>query len=110
MRTQVSAQKRAALEMLKALGNSIKRNFTDYEAERLIAQMGKYVVLAVNEHDFVNYDKAMEILELKTNRQKLNELCKANGIKNVKFNNAYIGFPRVEIEALAARLRREKGG
>ena len=47
---------------------------------------------------------------MKTNRQKLNELCKANGIKNVKFNNAYIGFPREEIEALAARLKREKGG
>ena len=47
---------------------------------------------------------------MNTNRQKLNELCKANGIKNVRFNNAYIGFPRVEIEALAARLRREKGG
>ena len=55
-------------------------------------------------------DKALRILGMKTNRQKLNELCKANGIKNVRFNNAYIGFPRKEIEALAARLRREKGG
>lgn len=40
----------------------------------------------------------------------LSQLCKANGIKNVKFNNAYIGFPRKEIEALAARLKRKKGG
>lgn len=110
MRTQVSAQKRAALEMLKALGNSIKRDFTDYEAERLVAQMGKCMVLAVNEHDFVNYDKAMEILELKTNRQKLNELCKQHGIKNVRFNNAYIGFPRREVEALARKLRKERQG
>ena len=110
MGTQVSATKQAALAILKALGKSIVRDFTDGEAERLISQMGRYMVTAVNEHDFVNYDKALSILGLKTNRQKLNELCKANGIKNVKFNNAYIGFPRVEIEALAARLRREKGG
>lgn len=55
-------------------------------------------------------DKVLRILGMKTNRQKLNELCKANGIKNVRFNNAYIGFPRAEIEALAARLRHEKGG
>ena len=108
MRAQLSAIKKAALAMLKALGGSIRRDFTDNETERLVARMGRCMVLAVNEHDFVNYDKALAILGLKTNRQKLNELCKRHGIKNVRFNNAYIGFPRREIEALARKLRKEK--
>ena len=108
MGTQVSATKQAALAILKSLGKSIVRDFTDGEAERLISQMGRYMVTAVNEHDFVNYDKALSILGLKTNRQKLNELCKKHGIKNIRFNNTYIGFPRGEIEALARTLKREK--
>lgn len=108
MRTEVSSTKKAALAILRGLGKSIVRDFTDGETERLLAQMGKCMVTAVNEHDFVNYDKALAILGLKTNRQRLNELCKANGIKNVRFNNTYIGFPRGEIEALARKLRKGK--
>ena len=110
MKNYGSGVRKAVADMLAALRRSVMNDLTDQEAERLLSQLCGCVRLSINEHDFVNYDKALRILGMKTNRQKLNELCKANGIKNVKFNNAYIGFPREEIEALAARLKREKGG
>lgn len=110
MKNYASGVRKSVADMLAALRRSVLNDLTDQEAERLLSRIGGCVTQSINEHDFVNYDKALRILGMKTNRQKLNELCKANGIKNVRFNNAYIGFPRKEIEALAARLRCKKGG
>lgn len=62
----------------------------------------------VKEDDFVNYDQALKILGLSNNRTKLHNLCKAYGIKNVKFNNASIGFPKKDIERLAEVLKEEQ--
>lgn len=62
----------------------------------------------VKEDDFVNYDQALKILGLSNNRTKLNQLCKSYGIKNVKFNNASIGFPKKDIERLAEVLKEEQ--
>ena len=110
MEKVLSSEKRAAVAILNALKRSIVKDFSDGDAFRLMTQICKCAVNAANERDFVNYDKALAILGMKTNRQRLNELCKANGIKNVRFNNTYIGFPRKDIEALAKRLKHEKGG
>lgn len=58
----------------------------------------------VKEEDYVNYEKAMDILGLNNNRVKLNELCKKYKIKNRRFNNVPIGFKRDEIERLRVIL------
>ena len=58
----------------------------------------------VKEEDYVNYEKAMDILGLNNNRVKLNELCKKYKIKNRRFNNVPIGFKRSEIERLRVIL------
>ena len=58
-------------------------------------------------HSLVNYDKAGKILGIK-NRNKIKELCDANGIKQQRLNNQPVGFLRSEIEALQTKLRNEQ--
>jgi hypothetical protein len=49
------------------------------------------------EDDFVNYDEAGLLLDLRWNRKRISELCKEYGIKNIRFKNKPIGFRKIEI-------------
>lgn len=59
------------------------------------------------EDEFVNYDEAGQLLHLGWNRQKLNDLCKKNGIKTVKIKNRPVGFHRKDILKLKQLLKRD---
>lgn len=93
--------KNIALDLLEKIKLQIING--DCDEDEIASTMAKFnpqVNGYVKEDDFVNYDEALKILGLSNNRAKLNKLCKKYGIKNVKFNNMSIGFPRKEIERL----------
>ena len=103
---ELSMIKRIAIEFLESLKAKIINN--ECSDEDITDAMTKFHPQShgyVKEEDFVNYDKALKMLGLSNNRAKLNQLCKKYGIKNVKFNNASIGFPKKEIERLAEVLK-----
>lgn len=58
----------------------------------------------VRADNHVTVDEAMRILGLGQNRVKCIKLLKDNGIKNVKFNNLKIGYPRDKVYALKYKL------
>ena len=61
----------------------------------------------INPDDYCNYDEACKILHLGYNRGKLNELCKAYGIKNYSVKNRPMGFKKAEINRLKELLADE---
>lgn len=103
---ELSMIKRIAIDLLESIKSKIINN--ECSDEDITDAMTKFHPEShgyVKEDDFVNYDKALKILGLSNNRAKLNQLCKKYGIKNVKFNNASIGFPKKDIERLAEVLK-----
>lgn len=56
------------------------------------------------EEDFVTADKAMRILQLGQNRNKLFELLKIHKIQARTFNGVKIGYPKEEIYKLKEKL------
>lgn len=104
---RLSPIKRAALALLDKLREQIVTDCNDDEVTASLSKFNPERHGYVKEDDFVNYDEALKILHLSNNRTKLNELCKEYGIKNVKFNNAAIGFPRKDIERLAEIFKEE---
>lgn len=104
---KLSPIKRVALSIVDRLRDMIITDCNDDEIAKSLAKFNPENNGYVKEEDFVNYDEALAILHLSTNRNKLNELCKTYGIKNVKFNNAPIGFKRKEIERLAEIFKEE---
>lgn len=90
-----------ALDLLERLKSQIING--DCDEDEIASTMAKFnpqVNGYVKEDDFVNYDEALKILGLSNNRAKLNKLCKKYNVKNVKFNNMSVGFPRKEIERI----------
>lgn len=61
----------------------------------------------IREEDYLSYDKAMALLHFGNNRVAFCELMKRHNIKNRKFNNCYIGFPKSKILALASDMKEE---
>ena len=61
----------------------------------------------INKDDYINADKAMNILQLGHNRAKFFELTKEYGIENHKMNNMPIGYKKSEILAVARDLQDE---
>lgn len=107
---QIENMNKPIIKMALAMIDSIREQLINGECDELDIQetMTKFHPQShgyVKEDDFVNYDKALKMLGLSNNRAKLNQLCKKYGIKNVKFNNASIGFPKKEIERLAEVLK-----
>lgn len=60
-----------------------------------------------NRYDYINADKAMNILQLGYNRAKFYTLLKEYGITNHHINNMPIGYKRTEIERLAKIIQVE---
>lgn len=58
----------------------------------------------VRPDDYLNYDKAMDILHFGNNRAGFSALMKKNGIKQHTFKNQKIGFKKSEIIALKTEL------
>lgn len=58
----------------------------------------------VRPDDYLNYDKAMDILHFGNNRAGFSALMKKHGIKQHTFKNQKIGFKKSEILALKAEL------
>jgi len=58
-----------------------------------------------NEDSFVNYDKAMKILNIGS-RNKLVEILSKHGVEMQKVNNTPVGFLRSEVEAVATLEKR----
>lgn len=105
---ELSMIKRVILDLLDRVKEKVVND--ECSDEELTDALTKFHPQAhgyVKEDDFVNYDQALKILGLSNNRTKLNQLCKSYGIKNVKFNNASIGFPKKDIERLAEVLKEE---
>ncbi len=105
--TKLSPIKRVALVLVDKLREHIMTDCTDEEISASLVKFNPETYGYVKEDDFVNYDEALRILHLNNNRAKLNDLCKFHKIKNVRFNNAAIGFPRKDIEALARTMQAE---
>lgn len=103
----VTAIKKATLNLLDKLKEQIMTDCTDEEITEALAKFHPERHGYVKESDFLNYDEAMDILHLGRNRVKLKQLCDSYGIKNIRFNNMYIGFPRRDIERLAQILSEE---
>ena len=103
----LSPIKRAAIYLLDSLKEQIITDCNDDDISRAMVKFNPANNGYFKEEDFVNYDEALHILHLSSNRSKLNLLCKRYGIKNVRFNNACVGFPRKEIEKLAEILNKE---
>lgn len=104
---RLSPIKRAALVLLDELKEQIMTDCDDDEVVESLAKFNPERHGYVKEDDFVNYDEALKILKLSNNRSKLNALCKEYNIKNVRFNNAAIGFKKKEIERLAELQKEE---
>ena len=104
---RLSPIKRVALVLLDKVKEQIMTDCDDDEVVTSLAKFNPERHGYVKEDDFVNYDEALKILHLSNNRTKLNELCKEYNIKNVRFNNAAIGFPRKDIERLAVLMKEE---
>lgn len=105
--TRLSPIKKIALSLLDIIREQI---VSDCDEDELAASLAKFHPERhgyVKESDFINYDEAMDILHLGRNRVKLKQLCDSYGIKNIRFNNMYIGFPRRDIERLAQLLSEE---
>lgn len=103
---ELSMIKRIAIDLIESIKSKIVNN--ECSDDDIADAMTKFHPEShgyVKEDDFVNYDKALKILGLSNNRAKLNQLCKKYGIKNLKFNNASIGFPKKDIERLAEVLK-----
>lgn len=105
---KLSPIKYAAISILDNLKEQIMTDCSDDDIARSLVKFSPETNGYYKEDDFVNYDEALDILHLSSNRNKLNILCKKHGIKNVRFNNACIGFPKKDIEKLAARLNGKK--
>lgn len=110
---QIENMNKPIIKMALAMIDSVREQLINGECNELDIQetMTKFHPEShgyVKEDDFVNYDKALKILGLSNNRAKLNQLCKKYGIKNVKFNNASIGFPKKDIERLAVILKNKQ--
>lgn len=105
---QLSPIKYAAIKILDNLKEQIMTDCSDDDIARSLMKFNPETHGYYKEDDFVNYDEALDILHLSSNRNKLNVLCKKHGIKNVRFNNACVGFPRKDIEKLAEQLKGKK--
>lgn len=62
-----------------------------------------------NKESFVNYDRAMKKLGIKT-RNTFKDICEAYGIEQKTINNQKVGFLKSEIEYLATILNKRKEG
>lgn len=61
----------------------------------------------INKDDYINADKAMDILHLGCNRAKFFEIIKEYGVESQKLNNMPIGYKKTEIMAIAKDLQDE---
>lgn len=61
----------------------------------------------INKDDYINADKAMDILQLGRNRAKFFELTKEYGIESHKMNNMPIGYKKSEILMVAKDIQDE---
>lgn len=61
----------------------------------------------INKDDYINADKAMDILHLGRNRAKFFELTKEYGIESHKMNNMPIGYKKSEILMVAKDIQDE---
>lgn len=84
-------------------GKCSEKEFTD-----AIAKFNPEVKGYVKEDDFMNYDEVGIELGMRWDRNKINRLCKTNNIKNRRFNNMTIGFPRKEILRLKEMLENKE--
>lgn len=57
----------------------------------------------INKNDYINADKAMNILHLGKNRAKFFKLLKQNNIKTHKINNMPIGYKKNDIISLSVK-------
>ena len=105
--TKISPIKRAALLLVDKLRDMIMTDCSDEEIATSLVKFNPETYGYVKEDDFVNYDEALKMLHLSNNRAKLNDLCKFYKIKNIRFNNMPIGFPKKDIEMLARKIQEE---
>lgn len=83
---------------------------SDYSEEELslaVNSLEKVGSEHINPNDYLNYDKAMELLHMGNNRAGFSELMRKHGIKNRIVNNVHIGFPKAELLALKKELEVE---
>lgn len=94
-----------AIKLLKEIIEDIKSGeCSEKELVDSIHQFNPEKKGYFREDEFVNYDEAGQLLRLGWNRQRLNDLCKKNGIKTVKIKNRPVGFHRKDILRLRQLL------
>ena len=105
---KLSSIKKAALSVIDAIRDKIINNECD---EMTLTESLSQFHPAMNGYfsrwEYINADRAMDILQLGYNRGKFFSLLKEYGIENHKLNNMPIGYKRSDIERLANILNIE---
>jgi hypothetical protein len=93
----LSPIKKMALSVWDRVREQIINDCSDEEITKQMSHIHPDLRGTFKEKDFVSYDKALGILKMGYNRNKLNSLAKRYGIKNYTFNNVHIGFKKEDI-------------
>lgn len=99
--------RKAALDLLDRLKEQVAESCDERALTESLAQFHPESNGYFKRSDYINADKAMNILQLGYNRAKFYALLKEYGITNNKLNNMPIGYKRAEIERLAVILKVE---
>lgn len=110
---QIENMNKPIIKMALILLDNIRRQLINGECDENDIQeaMTKFHPSAndkfINKEDYINADKAMDILHLGRNRAKFFELTKEYGIESYKMNNMPIGYKKSEILMVAQDIKEE---
>lgn len=95
-----------ALLILDEIKNKIKNGEINLDLikELIIEAKKEDCESIINKNDYINADKAMNILHLGKNRAKFFKILKQNDIKTQKINNMPIGYKKQEIISLSNNM------
>lgn len=97
---------KVAYKMLRyAMDRLLNGDCSEDELAYTIETMNKLGTDYVHPNEFLNYDKAMELLGYGNNRVGFLNLMRKHNIKNEVVNNVKIGFSRTKILALKTKLK-----
>lgn len=100
---------KVAYKMLRyAIDRLLNGDCSEDELAYTIEAMNKLGTDYVHPNEFLNYDKAMELLGYGKNRVGFLKLMRKNNIKNEIVNNRKMGFSRKKILALKAKMKENK--
>lgn len=104
----LSAIHRLALSVIDSIREKIlKGDCNEQDLTESLSQFHPEANGYFKRTEYINADKAMNILQLGHNRGKFYSLLREYGIKNYKLNNMPMGYRRCEIERLARIIKVE---